>query len=282
MALNPITFTEQVVSDFLRYQLTTYPLADVDLHAQLRALLRVGETRDTPLRQGPFVSLSRPFRAGATIDQLVSDGVLHPGMKSIVPYERVRAHQEHAMRAIARGRTTLVATGTGSGKTESFLYPIISRCLALKEAGAPPGIVAVLVYPMNALAEDQLDRLRGLLAGRGIPFGMYVGKTPEEEAGVRGERLPAGSSNADYQERLAQMREAGDAATLIPAEERASRASMRREDGAPRILLTNVKQLELLLTRGKDIGLFAAAHSSSWYSTKRTPSAARKVQRRRR
>lgn len=259
MALNPITFTEQVVSDFLRYQLTTYPLADVDLHAQLRALLRVGETRDTPLRQGPFVSLSRPFRAGATIDQLVSDGVLHAGMKSIVPYERVRAHQEQAMRAIARGRTTLVATGTGSGKTESFLYPIISRCLALKEAGAPPGIVAVLVYPMNALAEDQLDRLRGLLAGRGIPFGMYVGKTPEEEAGVRGERMPAGSSNADYQARLAQMREAGDAATLIPAEERASRASMRREDGAPRILLTNVKQLELLLTRGKDIGLFAAA-----------------------
>lgn len=259
MALNPITFTEQVVSDFLRYQLTTYPLADVDLHAQLRALLRVGETRDTPLRQGPFVSLSRPFRAGATVDQLVSDDVLHAGMKSIVPYERVRAHQEQAMRAIARGRTTLVATGTGSGKTESFLYPIISRCLALKEAGAPPGIVAVLVYPMNALAEDQLDRLRGLLAGRGIPFGMYVGKTPEEEAGVRGERMPAGSSNADYQARLAQMREAGDAATLIPAEERASRASMRREDGAPRILLTNVKQLELLLTRGKDIGLFAAA-----------------------
>jgi len=41
MALNPITFTEQVVSDFLRYQLTTYPLADVDLHAQLRALLPV-------------------------------------------------------------------------------------------------------------------------------------------------------------------------------------------------------------------------------------------------
>jgi hypothetical protein len=259
MALNPITFTEQVVSDFLRYQLTTYALADADLHGQLRALLRVGEVRDTPLRQGPFVSLSRPFRAGATIDQLVADGVLYAGMKKIVPYDRVRAHQEQAMRAIVRGRTTLVATGTGSGKTESFLYPIISRCLALKEAGAPPGIVAVLVYPMNALAEDQLDRLRGLLAGHGIPFGMYVGKTPDEEAGVRGERMPQSSSNADYQARLEQMRAAGDAATLIPAEERASRAAMRKEDGAPRILLTNVKQLELLLTRGKDIGLFANA-----------------------
>jgi replicative superfamily II helicase len=259
MALNPITFTEQVVSDFLRYQLTTYPLADADLHAQLRALLRVGESRDTPLRRGPFISLSRPFRAGASIEQLVAERVLHAGMRSVVPYERVRAHQEQAIRAVVKGRTTLVATGTGSGKTESFLYPIISRCLALKEAGAPAGIVAVLVYPMNALAEDQLDRLRGLLAGTGIPFGMYVGKTPDEEAGVRGERLPPGSSNADYHARLKQMRGSGDAATLLPAEERASRASMRKEDGAPRILLTNVKQLELLLTRGKDIGLFAGA-----------------------
>jgi len=58
MALNPISCTEQVVSDFLRYQLTTYPLADSDLHAQMRALLRLEESRSTPLRQGPFISLS--------------------------------------------------------------------------------------------------------------------------------------------------------------------------------------------------------------------------------
>lgn len=259
MALNPIAFTEQVVSDFLRYQLTTYPLADADLHAQMRALLRLEETRSTPLRQGPFLTLSRPFRGGATIEQLVRDGVMHPGMQGIATYPSVRQHQEDAIRAIHAGRTTLVATGTGSGKTEAFLYPIISRCLELADADVPPGIVAVLVYPMNALAEDQLDRLRGLLAGRGIPFGMYVGKTPDDEAGVRGERMRPGSSNADYRARLRQMREAGDAATLIPPEERASRQAMRRDGGQPRILLTNVKQLELLLTRGKDIGLFANA-----------------------
>ncbi|MBK7758739.1 MAG: DEAD/DEAH box helicase [Deltaproteobacteria bacterium] len=163
------------------------------------------------------------------------------------------------MRAITRGETTIVSTGTGSGKTEAFLYPIISRCLELRERHAPPGVVAVLIYPMNALAEDQLDRLRGLLAGRGIPFGMYVGKTPEDEAQVRGERMPAGSSNADYQARRRQIREAGQDITLIPPEERASRKAMRREGGQPRILLTNVKQLELLLTRGKDVGIFAEA-----------------------
>jgi hypothetical protein len=256
LALNPIAFTEDVVSDFLRYQLTTYPLADADLHAQMRALLRLEESRITPLRRGPFISLSRPFKTGASVAKLVSEGVFHPGLKAIAAYPAVRAHQEEAFRSIKAGKTTLVATGTGSGKTECFLYPVISRCLELADAQTPPGVVAVLVYPMNALAEDQLDRLRGLLAGRGIPFGMYVGKTPETDADVRAERMPPGSSNADYNARLKQLRERGEGTTLIPAEERASRAAMREAGGQPRILLTNVKQIELLLTRGKDVGLF--------------------------
>ncbi len=259
MAINPISFSEQVVADFLRYQLTTYPLADEPLYTQLRDLLRLDETRTSPLRRGPFLSLSRPFRPGATIAELVSQGVLHPAMQGIVPFDRLRAHQEQAIRAIRAGETTLVATGTGSGKTESFLYPIISRAIELQAAGAPPGVLAVLIYPMNALAEDQLDRMRGLLAGRGISFGMYVGKTPEEESQIRGERMPQGSSNADYKSRLKQIREAGQDITLLPPEERASRAALRRPDGPPRILLTNVKQLELLLTRGKDVGIFANA-----------------------
>ena len=259
MALNPITFTERVVDDFLHYQLTTYPLADVDLYQQLRALLQLEETRNTPLRKGPYISLSRPFKPGATVSALVADGVFHSQMKSIVPYEQLRSHQEEAIRSVHAGKTTLVSTGTGSGKTEAFLYPIISRCLELQEAGAPPGVVAVLIYPMNALAEDQLDRLRGLLAGRGIPFGMYVGKTPEEEAQIRGERMPAGSTNTAYAERLKQIREASQGTSLLPPEERASRKAMRAVGGQPRILLTNVKQLELLLTRGKDVGIFAGA-----------------------
>ncbi|MEX0670403.1 MAG: DEAD/DEAH box helicase, partial [Pirellulales bacterium] len=259
MAINPIQFTERVVDDFLHYQLTTYPLADTSLYQQLRDLLQLESSRSTPLRKGPFISLSRPFKQGASVANLIADGVFHPAMQRLVPYPHVRAHQEAAIRAIHKGNTTLVSTGTGSGKTESFLYPIISRCLELKDSGAPPGVVAVLIYPMNALAEDQLDRLRGLLAGYGIPFGMYVGKTPEDEAGVRAERMPAGTTNAAYRQRLEQIREAGQSTTLLPPEECASRKTMRSEEGRPRILLTNVKQLELLLTRGKDVGIFAGA-----------------------
>ena len=261
MALNPVAYTEHVVRSFLRYQLTAYPFADTRLHAQMRELLSLDETRRSPLLKGPYVSLSRPFRQGAAVDALIREGLLHPHLRERIPesLSHLYGHQERAVRAIAEGRTTLVSTGTGSGKTECFLYPIVSRCLGLRDDDAPPGISAVIVYPMNALAEDQLMRLRGLLAGTGIPFGMYVGKTPEHESGVAGVRLPAGSSRADYEARLRQARRDGSGETVQPAEEVCSREVMRTPGRQPRILLTNVKQLELLLTRQQDVELFAGA-----------------------
>lgn len=72
--LNPITYTEKVVGDFLRYQLTTYPFADASLNAQMRRLLSLEATRNTPLMRGPYISLSRSFRQGAAIKDL--DGQL--------------------------------------------------------------------------------------------------------------------------------------------------------------------------------------------------------------
>ena len=261
MALNPIVFTDKVVKSFLRYQLTTYALADERLNRQMRELLSLDATRRSPLLRGPYVSLSRPFREGAAIDDLVAEGLLHPALRQRIPKSmtHVYGHQEEAFRAIAAGRTTLVSTGTGSGKTECFLYPIVSRCFALRDEGAPPGISAVIVYPMNALAEDQLMRLRGLLAGTGVRFGMYVGKTPEHENEVAGVRLPEGASRADYEAKLAEVRRKGTGETVYPAEEVCSREVMRTPGSQPRILLTNVKQLELLLTRHKDVELFAGA-----------------------
>ena len=261
MALNPIAYTENVVRSFLRYQLTAYPFADPGLHRQMRELLSLDRTRRSPLLKGPYVSLSRPFRDGCAVESLVAERVLHPHLRERIPaaITHLRSHQEQAIRAIAAGRTTLISTGTGSGKTECFLYPIVSQCLKLRDQGAPPGISAVIVYPMNALAEDQLMRLRGLLAGTGIPFGIYVGKTPEGEADVAGVRLRPGASRADYEARLRRAQREGSGETVYPAEEVCSRQIMRAPGRQPRVLLTNVKQLELLLTRQQDIELFAAA-----------------------
>ncbi len=261
MALNPIVFTEKVVRSFLRYQLTAYPFADERLLAQMRQLLSLDATRQSPLLKGPYVSLSRPFRQGATVETLVHEGVLHPHLRRRIPPEiiSVYGHQEDAIRAIRAGRTTLISTGTGSGKTECFLYPIVSKCLELRDENASPGISAVIVYPMNALAEDQLIRLRSLLAGTGISFGMYVGKTPEHECDVSGIRLPTGASHAAYEARLTEVRREKRSETVYPPEEVCSRDIMRTPGRQPRILLTNVKQLELLLTRHRDVELFTNA-----------------------
>lgn len=261
MALNPVVFTEKVLQSFLRYQLRAYPFADPRLHGQMRELLSLDEARESPLLQGPFVSLSRPFSSGAAVADLAAEGLLHPHLEQRTPsaVSQLYRHQEKAIRAIVGGRSTLVSTGTGSGKTECFLYPIVSRCLRLRDEGAAAGISAVIVYPMNALAEDQLMRLRSLLAGTGVSFGMYVGKTPEREGDVGGARLPPGSSRADYEAQLEAVRAAKSGESVFPAEEACSREAMRSAGGQPRILLTNVKQLELLLTRQWDAELFQDA-----------------------
>ena len=261
MALNPVAYVEKVAKSFLRYQLTAYPFSDPQLLAQMRDLLSLDHTRASPLLRGPYVSLSRPFRAGASVRQMVDEGLMHSHLAERIPSKITYfySHQERAIRAIAAGRTTLISTGTGSGKTECFLYPVVSQALTLTDESATPGISAVIVYPMNALAEDQLMRIRGLLAGTGVPFGIYVGKTPEREADVVGARLSRGSSRADYRARVKKAQRDGTGETIYPAEEVCSREAMRTPGGQPRILLTNVKQLELLLTRQQDIELFAGA-----------------------
>ena len=89
-------------------------------------------------------------------------------------------HQEQAIRKITAGRNVIVASGTGSGKTESFLLPILDALSAEQARGTlGPGVRALLLYPMNALANDQIKRLRQLLArAPHITFGRYVGDTP--------------------------------------------------------------------------------------------------------
>ncbi|GAB4261111.1 MAG: hypothetical protein Kow00122_18010 [Thermoleophilia bacterium] len=198
MALNPISFTENVVKSFLRYRLTAYAFADERLRSQMRDHLSLDQTRSSPPLKGPFISLSRPFREGAAVEKLVERGLLHPHLAQRIPagIKRLYGNQEEAIRAIRAEQTTMISTGAGSGKTECFLYPVISKCLELRGQGAEPGISAVIVYPMNALAEDQLIRLRSLLAGTGISFGMHVGKTPELESDVAGVRLPPVASRA--------------------------------------------------------------------------------------
>ncbi len=258
-ALNPVEFTEHIVRDFLRYQATAFRFADARLREQLDQLLSLDQARSTPLLKGPYVSLSKSFRVGAEVDALVAGGALHAAMAQVAGYPSLYRHQEQALRSIQAQRPTLVSTGTGSGKTECFLYPVIDRMLRLRDAAEPAGVRAIFIYPMNALAEDQLLRLRGMLCGTGVTFGMYVGKTPRRIGDAVGQRLGPSASRADYERALERARTERRDAPVLPPEERASREEMRMPGKQPRILLTNVKQLELLLTRGSDVELFDGA-----------------------
>jgi DEAD/DEAH box helicase domain-containing protein len=76
------------------------------------------------------------------------------------------SHQEQAWQRLSsqhQAASTLVATGTGSGKTECFLYPVLDHCARARAAGEG-GIKALVIYPMNALATDQARRIAQLVA----------------------------------------------------------------------------------------------------------------------
>lgn len=249
--INPIAFANKVNEQFQNYQLTAFPLADPDLYDQAyRSLTDSGASR--PLIKGPYISLSRSFKMGSDLKNLAKDGTVHDALAGMTEFTRLFRHQERAFTEILKGNHCLVSTGTGSGKTESFLYPILNHCLKLRDSGEGEGIAAIVVYPMNALAIDQRNRLREMLAGSGISFGLYIGQTSAGGEDLNNiVRLRANEGRDIFKKK---QLNAGDKTRVIPFEERLTEKEIN--ETPPRILLTNVKQLELLMTRPKDFRLF--------------------------
>src|SRR5580700_7024470 len=122
--------------------------------------------------KGPYVQVGLPFMPGkAGCDFFSAFQTEHPGYR----------HQEQAWQRLSSQQlaaNTLVATGTSSGKTECFLYPVLDHC-ARERAAQHKGIKALVVYPMNALAADQARRIAQLIAKEpafaGLRVGLYVG-----------------------------------------------------------------------------------------------------------
>jgi hypothetical protein len=258
MSLNPIQLGAQVVDQFGRYLMTTFPIADEKMSEQVKKYLRHGVGGERYLVKGPYVYLNQPFEQGPPFEELLNDPDLglHPAVKKVFPYEYLHKHQELAVRSICSGKHTIMATGTGSGKTEAFLLPIVDHCLKLRDEAKTEedhqGIVAVLVYPMNALVNDQLKRLRPLLAGTKITFGRYTGETPQTTSETNRLETPR-----SYTKEELEKLEKDPEEVPIPWEECASRSEILSRK--PRILLTNYKQIEYMLLRDKDLELFKGA-----------------------
>lgn len=245
--MDPIATSALLRGTYRRYLRSLLPVREPAIAAAL-----AGQIDASPLlTKGPLLEATPPYRTGATLRALIEQGVLDPAFARLggqeLPLDRpLYLHQELALRKAAAGRNLVVATGTGSGKTESFLLPVLSALTAEHAAGSlGPGVRALLLYPMNALANDQLRRLRRLLsAAPQLTFGRYTGDTPE--------RAHQGASLFEQ---------------LNPGESRLPNELLSREEmreTPPHLLLTNYAMLEYLLLRPADLELFEGKHGGHW------------------
>ena len=101
-------------------------------------------------------------------------------LKTLDKNRALYKHQIDSIIKSQKGKNLVITTGTGSGKTESFLYPIINYIMSLiEEDKKETGVKAIFLYPMNALVNDQKERIRDLLRDYPqITFGSFTGDTP--------------------------------------------------------------------------------------------------------
>ena len=172
--------------------------------------------------KGPYINIGLPFRKGRE-----SRGYFDGFETLFPPY----LHQEQAWNRLGStrlGENTIVATGTGSGKTECFLYPVLDHCRRELVKGNK-GIKVIIVYPMNALATDQAKRFARTISSqdglKGLRVGLYVGGSDRSR-------------------------------DKVMTEDRVIACKETMQSDPPDILLTNYKMLDYLLMRPKDQALW--------------------------
>lgn len=238
-----------IEESYSRYLETTFYFKDPILRESFKNNLASGK-----LSKGPYLESTPIFAAGITAEELfrelLQQEIEKPLSNTLMSSRKLYSHQEKAIRASFREQNLLVATGTGSGKTESFLYPIIlSLYKEYLEGTLSPGVRALILYPMNALANDQRDRLgiicKVLNDNRSqfrFTFGQYIGETPEDE-------------KDSYRQASSQIANRKPGELILRSEMRAN---------PPNILLTNYSMLEFLLLRPEDSPLFEKDNSKFW------------------
>lgn len=166
----------------------------------------------------PLIQFNPAFDTTETIADLIKEGSMHPLLKEVFGGYKLYAHQVRALRLGAAGRDFVVTSGTGSGKSLTFIGTIFN--FLAKNPSLPKGVKAIIVYPMNALINSQFNELSGYKnafetqTDKPLPFsfGQYTGQEKPEQR-------------------------------------------QRLLEDMPDILLTNYMMLELILTRSREAGL---------------------------
>lgn len=308
MAPDALNVFETLNDYFFRYYATPFAVADEGVERERARLL----DRDGVVWREPWIEPLREFEsADRSLEESCRAAGAHDDLApfartGLVPAEigQLYRHQEEALAAARAGRNAVVTAGTGSGKTEAFLLPILESLLAESAewsgAGSPDGphwwdgsggwvaqreaetertaaTRAMVLYPMNALVEDQLVRLRRALdspaarewldehrRGHRFYFGRYTGQTP-----VSGD-IGASSPLRNLREYLRAVEERGREAARLDDGRRpdSKRFYVPSLDGAemrsrwdmqthpPDLLITNYVMLNVMLQRERDRTFF--------------------------
>ena len=219
MSLHPIKALDHVIDEYADYLRTEFRAKDPNLRAALEAEL---DARGF-LAQEPFYQAHRPFKNGKRWRNLPIDAKLAQVMENRSKSKTAYLHQSDAIAELLSpaARPVVVTTGTGSGKTEAFLTPVMENARQDATKFSKSGLTAILVYPMNALANDQELRIKQYLEESGLAGTISV------------EKYDRGTSQADRE---------------------------RLRKSPPHILLTNYMMLEYLLVRPADREAIFANH----------------------
>lgn len=147
-----------------------------DIRTQVEAEYESGRFWPEPLLQ-----INPRFELGESVDQLVAEGLLTERCRKLFPISLYR-HQEYALALARAGKSYAVTTGTGSGKSLCFFIPIVDAILRAKAVDPAPRTRAIVIYPMNALANSQVEELKKYLGEKGpVSFARYTGQESNEE-----------------------------------------------------------------------------------------------------
>lgn len=183
-SMDVFSLRDSIVSEYRKFATSFTTIHAEDIRAQVEAIYAQGRFWPDPL-----IQINPSYKRGANIEALIAAGALDPRTAEIFRADdaplSLYKHQEQAIALASQGESYVVTTGTGSGKSLCFFIPIVSAVLAEKRASATKRTRAIIIYPMNALANSQLEELDKFIGNvqgeRPVTFARYTGQEDSEE-----------------------------------------------------------------------------------------------------
>jgi len=176
---------QSLLRDYERFARSFTQVRAADIRKQVEAIYESGRFWPEPL-----VSINPRFEEGGSIDDLARAGTLHEATARVFSVDgqpiTLYRHQTQAISKAVAKQSFVVTTGTGSGKSLCFFIPIIDAAIRARAAGEPPRTRAIVIYPMNALANSQREELEKFISQSGLPTisAQRLPATPDKKAGT--------------------------------------------------------------------------------------------------